>query len=62
MGEGGSVRVSNGDVLGEGEVNGAVRDGEGGELDGVDADLGVFGFEDREVDDEDDDHHEDQED
>lgn len=40
-----AVRVSNGDELKEGEVNGAVRESEGGELDGVNGDLRVFGFE-----------------
>lgn len=35
------VRVLNGDVLREGEVNGTVRGGERGELDGVDGDNGL---------------------
>lgn len=52
--ESGAVRVSNGDVLREGEVGGVVGDGEGRELDGVDGDLGVFWFEDGEVNDEED--------
>lgn len=48
------VRVLNGDVLREGEVNGTVRGGERGELDGVDGDNGRFWFEKSEVKDEDD--------
>ena len=55
MSKGSSVRVSNGDVLRESEVNGAVRDGEGRELNGVNGDFGVFRFENGEIDDEDDD-------
>lgn len=49
------VRVPNADVLGKGEVDGGVLDGEGRELDGADGDFGVFGLEDGEVDYEDDD-------
>lgn len=45
MRESSSVRVSNGGVLCEGEVNGAVDDGERWKLNGVDGDLGVLGFE-----------------
>ncbi|KAL8099104.1 hypothetical protein AgCh_031691 [Apium graveolens] len=45
MREGVAVRVSNGDELEEGEVNGVVRESEGGELDGVSGDLRVFGVE-----------------
>lgn len=59
MGEDFSVGVTDGDVLGEGEVDGAVGDGEGGKLNGVDGDLGVVGFEDGEVDDKDNDEDED---
>lgn len=55
----GAVRVSNGGVLGESEVDGAVSDGEGGELDGVDGDFGVLGFEDGVVYNEDNDDDED---
>lgn len=62
VGELGAVGVLDGDVLGEGEVDGVVGDGEGGELDGVDGDLGVGGLEDGEEDDEDDDGDEDEED
>lgn len=62
VGEFVAVRVSDGDELGEGEVDGAVRDGEGGELEGVNGDLGFFGFEEGEEDDEDDDGDEDEED
>lgn len=58
----GPVGVPNGDELGEGEVNGGVEDGEGGELDGADGDFGVLGFEDGEVNDEGDDDDEDKED
>ena len=58
----GSIGVPDGDELGEGEVNGGVEDGEGGELDGADGDFGVFGFEDGEVNDEGDDDNEDKED
>lgn len=62
MGEGVAVRVSDGDELGEGEVDGAVRGGVGGEVEGVNGDLGLFGLEDCEEDDEDDDGNEDEED
>lgn len=62
MRESSAVRVSNGGVLREGEVDGAVNDGEGGELDGVDGDLGVLWFENCVVDYEDDDDDENQED
>lgn len=62
MRESSAVRVSNGGVLREGEVDGAVNDGEGGELDGVDGDLGVLWFENGVVDYEDDDDDENQED
>lgn len=47
-----TVRVGDGDELEECEVNGGVGDGEGGELDGVDGDLGSLWFEDEKVDDE----------
>ena len=46
VGERGTVRVSNGGGLGGSEVDGAVSDGEGGDLDGVDRDFGVLGFKD----------------
>jgi len=59
VGEGGAVRVPDGGVLGEREVDGAVSDGERGELDGVDGDLGVLGFEHSVVHNEDDDDDED---
>lgn len=62
MRESSTVRVSNGGVLREGEVDGAVNDGEGGELDGVDGDLGVLWFENSVVYYEDDDDDENQED
>lgn len=63
VGEGGPVGVLDGDVLGEGEVDGgAVGDGEGGELDGVDGDLGLGGLEDGEEHDEDHNDDEDEED
>jgi len=55
VGEGGAVRVPDGGVLREREVDGAVNDGERGELDGVDGDLGILGFEHGEVHNEDDD-------
>lgn len=45
-----AVRVRNGDELKESEVNGTVRESESGELDGVNGDLRVFGFEQEEVD------------
>lgn len=50
VGEGVAVRVGDGDELEEGEVEGAVGDGELGELDGGDGDLGVLGFEEDEED------------
>ncbi len=54
------VWVHNGDVLRESEVNGGgVGDGEGRELDGVNGDFGIVGFENSEVNDEDDYNHED---
>lgn len=62
MRENGAVRVSNGDVLREGEVSRVVRDGERRELDGVNGDLGVFWFKDGEVNDKEDDEQEEQED
>ena len=62
MGKHGPVRVLDRDVLGEGEVDGAVREGEGGELDGFNGDSGVLGLEYGEEHDKDHDHHEDQED
>lgn len=46
-----AIWVRNGDVLEESEVNAAVSNGEGGELNGVDGDFGSFGFEKEEVDD-----------
>ncbi|KAK4260633.1 hypothetical protein QN277_003725 [Acacia crassicarpa] len=60
--EEGSVGVSDGGVLGEGETDGAVRDGEGGKLDSADGDLGVLRLEDCEVNDENGDKKENQED
>lgn len=57
-----SIWVPDGNVLREGEVGGAVGYGEGGELDGVDCDLGLLRLEDGEVDYEGDDDHENQED
>lgn len=62
VGEDGAVRVVDGDVLGEGEADGGVVDGEGRELDGVDGEVGVLGLEDGEVDDAGDDDEEDEED
>ncbi|KAK3003397.1 hypothetical protein RJ639_019392, partial [Escallonia herrerae] len=62
VGEHGPVGVLDGGVLGEGEVHGAVGDGEGGELDGRYGDLGVLRFEQGEKYDDDHNHHEDQED
>lgn len=50
--ENGAVRVVDGDVLGEGEANGGVVDGEGGDLDGVDGEIGVLWLENGEVDNE----------
>ncbi|KAF5460542.1 hypothetical protein F2P56_020406, partial [Juglans regia] len=61
VGEVGPVGVSDGDVLGEGEADGGVREGEGGELDSDNGDLGVVGLEDSEVDDKNDDDDKDQE-
>lgn len=49
--EGVAVRVSDGDELEEGEVDGVVLEGKGGELDGVDGYFGGFGFEEDEIDD-----------
>ncbi|KAK3013226.1 hypothetical protein RJ639_009044 [Escallonia herrerae] len=60
--EGVAVGVGDGDVLEEGEVHGAVGDGEGRELDGVNGDLGVFRFEEEEVNDDDSGRQEEQED
>lgn len=60
--EGVAVGVSDGDELEEGEVDGAVADGEGRELDGVDGDFGGFGLEYEEVDDNDDGDDEEEED
>lgn len=51
--EGNSIRVLDRNVLGEGEVDGVVGDGEGRELNSVDGDFGVFRFENCEEDDED---------
>ncbi|KAK2966526.1 hypothetical protein RJ640_019055, partial [Escallonia rubra] len=62
VGEHGPVGVLDGGVLGEGEVHGAVGDGEGGELDCRHGDLGVLRLEQGEEHDEDHNHHEDQED
>lgn len=45
MREGVAVRVGDGDVLEEGEVHGAVRESEGGELNGVNGDLRMLWFE-----------------
>lgn len=61
VGEGGTVRVSDGGVLGEGEVDGAVREGEGREADGGDGDVRVVRFEESKVKDEKDDNNENQE-
>lgn len=41
-----TVRISDGDVLEEGEVDSIVGECEGGEFDGGDSDMRVFGFED----------------
>lgn len=54
VGKDGPVGVEDGDVLREGEVNGAVSHGEGGQLDGVDCEVNVLGLEDGEVNNEDD--------
>lgn len=54
MGKDGPVGVENGDVLREGEVYSAVCHGEGGQLDGVDREVHVLGFENGEVNNEDD--------
>ncbi|KAK2987547.1 hypothetical protein RJ640_021601 [Escallonia rubra] len=62
VGKGVAVGVGDGDVLEEGEVHGVVGDGEGWELDGVDGDLGVFRFEEKEVNDDDSGRQEEQED
>lgn len=48
MAEDGAVGILDRDVLGEGEIDGAVRDGEGGKLDSVNGDFWIFGFEDGE--------------
>lgn len=53
--ERGFVRVSDGDVLRESEIDGAVGDGERRQLDGGDGDLRILRLEDGEEDDEDDD-------
>nr|GMD99726.1 UDP-glucose 4-epimerase GEPI48-like [Ipomoea batatas] len=45
VGEDGAVRVLDGDVLGEGEIDGGIGGGESGELDGVDGDEGLWGKE-----------------
>lgn len=60
--EGATVRVADGGVLREGEVDGTVSGGEGRDLDGADGDFGILGLEQREVKEEDDDEEEDQED
>ena len=65
VGELAAVRVADGGVEGEGEADGGGGVGgerKCGELDGGDGDLGVFGFEEREVDDEEDYEEEDYED
>lgn len=62
MRERSSVRVLDGGVLREGEVDGVVGNGEGGKLYGGDGDPRVSGFEDSEVNDECDDDDEDEED
>ena len=62
VGERGAVRVPDGGVLGEREVDGAVWDGEGREPDGADGDLGVLRPEEYEVNDENGDEDENQED
>jgi len=61
VGEGAAVRVADGGVLREREVDGAVSGGEGRDLDSADADFGVLRLEQREVNEEDDDEEEDQE-
>lgn len=61
MGESGSVRVFNGDVLGKSEANGVVTDGERRKLDGVNGDLRVCRFKNGEVNNEHYYHNEDQE-
>lgn len=62
MSENDAVGVADGDVLGEGEPDGGVSGGEGGDLDGVDGEIWLFGFDDCEVDNEDYYDEEDQED
>lgn len=62
VGEEGSVGILDEGVLGEGETDGAVRDGEGGKVDGADGDFGVVRLEHSEVNKEDDDEKENQED
>jgi len=57
--EGATVRVADGGVLREGEVDGAVSGGEGRDLDGADGDFGVLRLEQREVKEE---HHDEEED
>jgi hypothetical protein len=60
--ESSSVRVSNGSVLRESEINGAVSDGEGWKLNGVDGDFWILWFENSVVYYEDDNDDENQED
>lgn len=52
MGEFIPIWVCNGDVLEEGEVNGAVSNGESGESDCFNGDFRSFGFEEEEVSDD----------
>lgn len=58
MGEGSSVRVPDGSVLRESEIDGAVSERKGRHLNGADGDLGILRLENGEVNGENDDEEE----